>query len=147
MNASSAVDFPGTHRIHLALAVGDLQRSRAFYATLLGVEPSQVRSDYLQFEPEAPSVNLSLNQVGAERAPARPPAHYGIQVRSSAEVHAAQQRLSAAGLATRVEQQTDCCYAVQDKVWVEDPDGNAWEVFVVTRTESESASRAASACC
>ena len=57
--------------------------------------------------------------------------HFGVQVASSADVHEAKQRFERAGLATFTEDDVACCYAVQDKVWVEDPDGNAWEVFVV----------------
>jgi hypothetical protein len=57
--------------------------------------------------------------------------HFGVQVASSEDVAAAWTRFKQAGLVTKTETNTECCYALQDKVWVEDPDGNAWEVFVV----------------
>lgn len=145
-NAVSAVEFPGSKRIHIGLAVTDLQHSRRFYRTLLGVEPSKQRPGYVKFEPIEPSLNLSLSQTGPERAKSHLPIHYGIQVKSSGEVEKAAQRLRQAGLAVKVEEQTACCYALQDKVWVEDPDGNQWEVFVVLGDSPQRRS-AESECC
>jgi catechol 2,3-dioxygenase-like lactoylglutathione lyase family enzyme len=139
----SIIDFPGSRRIHVALAVTDLARSRAFYRALLDVEPSKVRPGYVKFEPDDPSVNLTLNEVATVDAPVAP-AHFGVQVMSTDAVLAAARRLREAGLETDAEQRTTCCYAVQDKVWVTDPDGHHWEVFVVlddaaTRAEADAA--------
>lgn len=147
MNSRSAVDFPGERRVHIALAVVDLQRSRAFYETLLGVAPTKERPGYVKFEPQDPSVNLTLNEVGDANAIGKPATHYGVQVKTSEAVQDAISRLSAAGLETVVEESTTCCYAVQDKVWVADPDGNQWEVFVVLNADAEQRKDEGSSCC
>ena len=151
MQARSAVEFAGASRVHVALEVRDLWASIAFYRALFEREPVKVRGDYAKFEPASPPLNLSLNLLpaGAER-PARRQGdqHFGIQVKSSSEVERVRARLEAAGLATRVEQATACCYAVQDKVWVTDPDGNPWEVFVVLAdSETRSPGAAQPGCC
>jgi len=145
MNGQSAVEFPGRRRIHIALAVSDLERSRRFYETLLGEGPTKIRPGYTKFEPRDPSVNLTLNQVsGAERL-GKPATHFGVQVKSVQAVEEAIARLTAAGLPTRTEEGTACCYAVQDKVWATDPDGNEWEVFVVLVADAPQGT--STACC
>ncbi|HSR66946.1 MAG TPA: ArsI/CadI family heavy metal resistance metalloenzyme [Acidobacteriota bacterium] len=146
-NHVSAVEFPGQTRIHIGLAAGDLDRSRAFYRTLLGVEPSKERPGYVKFEPADPSVNLTLNQSNGSKATSNLPTHYGIQVKSTQAVEEASQRLRQAGIEVKVEEQTACCYAVQDKVWANDPDGNEWEVFVVTQADAPERRQADSDCC
>ena len=145
MNA--ALDFPGPSRIHLALPVTDLERSLAFYETLLGVAPTKVRLGYAKFEPRDPSVNLTLNRVADGAGPSSPVGHYGVQVKSTEAVLAARRRLERAGLATSVQENTTCCYAVQDKVWVVDPDGHRWEVFVVLEADAPAARNDSAACC
>ena len=147
MNGQSAVDFPGNSRVHIALAVTNLPRSRAFYETLLGVSPTKERPGYAKFEPQEPSVNLTLNQVEVSRAIEKPATHYGLQVKSTQAVQDAIARLSDAGLQTSVEENTTCCYAVQDKVWVSDPDGNQWEVFVVLEADADQRKGEGSTCC
>jgi len=129
--------FPGARRAHIGLEVGDLERSVAFYTALLGEGPVKTRPGYAKFEPAEPSLNLALSagaggRAGLDRGRA---GHFGIQVRSREAVADAARSLAAAGLETRVEEGTSCCHAVQDKVWVHDPDGNAWEVFVVLADE------------
>jgi catechol 2,3-dioxygenase-like lactoylglutathione lyase family enzyme len=119
----------------------------AFYRTLLGTEPAKQRPRYAKFESASPSLNLSLNEVAGATAPVNAVAHYGIQVKSSEAVQAAVRRLKAAGLPIEVEENTACCYAVQDKVWATDPDGNKWEVFVVLEAESDQYANAAATCC
>lgn len=148
MERTTAVPFAGTSRIHLGLEVADLERSIAFYSLLFGEQPVKRRPGYAKFEPAEPSVNLSLNAGPGGRF-GRPGGdqHFGVQVRSSGDVQRMTERFRAAGVATRVEEQTACCYAVQDKVWVEDPDGNPWEVFVVTDAESSQRAPTASTCC
>ena len=116
-------------RPHLALTVSDVQRSIPFYEALFGVAPSKVRPGYAKFEVTDPALNFTLNEgergdsLGAFN-------HAGIQVSSTEEVLMAQLRLQNAGLATFDEMQTTCCYAKQDKIWVRDPDGTPWELFV-----------------
>jgi catechol 2,3-dioxygenase-like lactoylglutathione lyase family enzyme len=146
-NAQSAVDFPGSYRIHMGLAVSDLEKSKRFYETLFGQPPTKERPGYAKFEPADPSVNLSLNQSKLDRGVKSLPAHYGIQVKSTQAVADAVERFRAAGLAPRIEEQTACCYAVQDKAWVHDPDGNEWEVFVVTDADSPKRKDETSSCC
>ena len=147
-NRPGAVPFSGASRIHLGLEVEDVARSLAFFRVLLGVEPSKVRPGYAKLEPSDPPVNLSLSQ-GRGGPLARPGSatHFGLQVQSTGAVEAAQARLAAAGFAVRVERGVECCYAVQDKVWVDDPDGNAWEVFVVTAADAPRRAPEQGACC
>jgi len=116
-------------KAHLALNVKDVDASLGFYRKLLGIEPSKVRTGYAKFDVQNPPLNLTLNQhVFSERGAL---SHLGIQVASTDDVLAIRERWTEAGLLTRDEMQTNCCYALQDKTWVRDPDGNEWEVFVV----------------
>jgi catechol-2,3-dioxygenase len=116
-------------KAHLALNVRNVETSMEFYRKLLGIEPSKVRAGYAKFDVENPPLNLTLNQARfAERGAL---SHLGIQVAETAHVHAMRERWAERGLLTREEMQTNCCYALQDKAWVSDPDGNEWEVFVV----------------
>lgn len=147
MNKQSAVNFPGSSRVHIGLAVTNLTRSRTFYETLLGAPPTKERPGYIKFEPQDPSVNLSLNEVDEANNTRQLMMHYGIQVKSSQAVQEAITRLSEAGLQTRVEEQTTCCYAVQDKVWVTDPEGNQWEIFVVLEADADERKDTGSRCC
>jgi len=118
-----------TLKAHLALNVHNVERSIEFYRKLLGIEPSKVRSGYAKFDVQNPPLNLTLNEHSFSERGAL--SHLGIQVRSTDDVLAIRERWMAAGLLTRDEMQTNCCYALQDKTWVRDPDGNEWEVFVV----------------
>lgn len=116
-------------KAHLALNVVNVERSIEFYRKMLGIEPSKVRRGYAKFDVQNPPLNLTLNEgVVNERGAL---SHLGIQVASTEDVLATRQRWSDAGLITREEMQTNCCYATQDKTWVRDPDGNEWEAFVV----------------
>ena len=147
MRQESAVQFETNSRIHMGLAVGDLARSVAFYRTLFGQEPTKTRPRYAKFEVAEPPVNLSLNEVGGATWPTNPVAHFGIQVKSSATVQQVSNRLADAGLATEVEENVVCCYAVQNKVWATDPDGNRWEVYVVLDDDGAQHQSSQSACC
>ncbi len=113
---------------HVSLNVTDVDASVAFYEKAFGVPVTKRRPGYAKFDLTAPSLNLSM--VEAPRTGTNA-SHFGIQVASSEDVAAAWTRFKQAGLKTRTEENTSCCYALQDKVWVEDPDGNEWEVFVV----------------
>jgi catechol 2,3-dioxygenase-like lactoylglutathione lyase family enzyme len=116
-------------KAHLALNVHNVERSIEFYQRLLGIEPSKVRTGYAKFDVQNPPLNLTLNQNKFGERGAL--SHLGIQVSSTNDVLAMREKWLAAGLLTRDEMQTSCCYALQDKTWVKDPDGNEWEVFVV----------------
>jgi catechol 2,3-dioxygenase-like lactoylglutathione lyase family enzyme len=116
-------------KAHLALNVRNVERSIEFYKKMLGIEPTKIRTGYAKFDVQNPPLNLTLNQSSFSERGAL--SHLGIQVASSADVLAVRERWAEAGLITRDEMQTDCCYATQDKTWVKDPDGNEWEAFVV----------------
>ena len=116
-------------KAHLAINVKDVNRSVDFYRKLWGIEPSKVRRGYAKFDVQNPPLNFTLNEVAFNERGAL--SHLGIQVSSTADVLAVRERWAEQGLLTREEMQTSCCYAMQDKAWVKDPDGNEWEVFVV----------------
>lgn len=116
-------------RVQLALRVGDLDGSIAFYTTLFGVEPAKLRPGYANFAIAEPALKLVL--LAGEPGQATVLDHLGVEVEAVDEVTAATGRLAAAGLATDVRNDTTCCYAVQDKVWVHGPGREPWEVYVV----------------
>ena len=116
-------------KAHLALNVHNVERSIEFYKKLLGIEPSKVRTGYAKFDVQNPPLNLTLNEYSFNERGAL--SHLGIQVKSTDDVLATREKWVESGLITRDEMQTSCCYALQDKTWVRDPDGNEWEVFVV----------------
>lgn len=116
-------------KAHLALNVRNVEQSIVFYQKMLGIEPSKVRNGYAKFDVNNPPLNLTLNEVAFKERGAL--SHLGIQMRSTDDVLALRQKWRDAGLATRDEMQTSCCYALQDKTWARDPDGNEWEAFVV----------------
>ena len=116
-------------KAHLAINVRNIEESVAFYRRMFGIQPSKVRTGYAKFDVQNPPLNFTLNQVPFADAGAL--SHMGIQVASTADVLAIRKQWAAAGLFTRDEMQTDCCYATQDKTWVRDPDGNEREAFVV----------------
>ena len=146
-------------KAHLALNVHSVERSIDFYKKLLGIEPSKVRTGYAKFNVQNPPLNLTLNEHTFTDRGAL--SHLGIQVASTDDVLAIREKWAANGLLTRDEMQTSCCYALQDKTWVRDPDGNEWEVFVVlednlaetapcecgTKVAEDAAVSTASACC
>lgn len=118
-------------KAHLAINVRNVEQSITFYQKMLGIEPSKVRTGYAKFDVQNPPLNLTLNQVPFNERGAL--SHLGIQVASTADVLAMRQKWEEAGLVTREEMQTNCCFATQDKTWVRDPDGNEWEAFVVLK--------------
>jgi len=118
-------------KVHLSLNVSDLNRSLAFYQAFLGVPPHKQRPGYANFDVVEPPLKLALNEHPVASGDGRL-SHLGIVMETPAQVLAAKERLQAAGLATFDETDTTCCYARQDKVWAHDPDGNAWEVYVIT---------------
>jgi catechol 2,3-dioxygenase-like lactoylglutathione lyase family enzyme len=113
---------------HVSLNVSDIDASVAFYEKAFGVAATKRRPGYAKFDLQSPSLNLSMVEQPRTGVNA---SHFGVQVASTEDVAEARSRFEAAGLRTITEENTACCYAVQDKVWIEDPDGNSWEVFVV----------------
>ncbi len=131
MDGQSAVEFATPTRVHIGLSVRDTERSTLFYRNLFAQEPTKLRPGYAKFEVADPPVNLTLNVDAERQTRPGPSAHFGVQVKSTKTVAQVAARLRAAGLNPRLEDAVSCCYAVQDKAWVTDPDGHAWEIFVV----------------
>lgn len=127
----SAVEFDTETRIHIGIYVSSVERSLPFYERLFNQTAAKVRPGYAKFEVANPPVNYVLNERKQIEAGGGL-SHLGIQVKSTLAVGSELERLSNAGLETLIEEQVACCYAVQDKFWVRDPDGNRWEIFVVT---------------
>lgn len=136
-----------TLKAHLAINVSDVSKSIEFYKKLFGIEPSKVRTGYAKFDVANPPLNFTLNQVPFNGSGAL--SHLGIQVASTDDVLAMKADWEAEGLVPRDEMQTTCCYALQDKAWVYDPDGNEWEVFVVLKDNLGEAVKSATgeSCC
>lgn len=136
-----------TLKAHLALNVKNVETSIEFYKKMLGLEPSKVRAGYAKFDLQNPPLNLTLNQHAFNERGAL--SHLGIQVASTEDVLAMRDGWHERGLLTRDEMNTNCCYATQDKTWVNDPDGNEWEVFVVLKDNLPETAETlqASACC
>jgi len=132
-------------KAHVSINVRNVEQSIGFYRKMLGIEPSKVRTGYAKFDVQNPPLNLALNEV-PNLAGAGALSHLGLQVTSTEDVLAIRTRWAEAGLVTRDEMQTDCCYATQDKTWVHDPDGNEWEAFVVLKDNLPEIEGAA-ACC
>jgi len=118
-------------KAHLALNVKDVEKSTEFYKKALGLEPAKVRRGYAKFDVENPPLNLTLNEVPFTDSGAL--SHLGIQLSSTEDVIAMRRTWLDRGLTVEDEMQTNCCYALQDKTWVRDPDGNQLEAFVVLK--------------
>lgn len=116
-------------RVQLALRVGDLDAAVDFYSRLFGAAPAKHYDGYANFAIANPPLKLVLVE-GSEREPTRLD-HLGVEVESTDDVIAATQRLQNEGLPTVSEDNTTCCFAVQDKVWVSAPGGEPWEVYTV----------------
>ena len=117
-------------RLHCALNTNNFKASVDFYTKLFGQHPAKLEDGYAKFSCEDPSVNLTLNHASA---PIHQDAinHLGIELEDAKAVMLAKERLEQLGLATKLEEDVDCCYAIQVKVWVTDPNGHSWEFFVV----------------
>ena len=130
-------------RVQLALRVADLEGSIAFYSKLFGAEPAKHRPGYANFAISEPPLKLVLIEGRAGEDTRLD--HLGVEVGTTDEVTAATGRLKAAGLATFEENDTACCYALQDKVWVTGPGKEPWEFYVVKADADTLA--APGACC
>lgn len=120
-------------RVQLAINVSNIDDAVVFYSKLFATEPTKRRPGYANFAIVDPPLKLVLIEDASNRGHGTLTAlnHLGVEVSTPEEVASATQRLAATGLATTTEEATTCCYAVQDKVWVSDPDGAPWEVYTV----------------
>ncbi|MEV0495291.1 ArsI/CadI family heavy metal resistance metalloenzyme [Streptomyces atratus] len=132
-------------RVQLALRVPDLPASIAFYSKLFGAEPAKLRDGYANFAIADPPLKLILVQGTPDEETRMD--HLGVEVDTTEAVRAATTRLADQGLATDVENDTTCCYALQDKVWVHGPGQEPWEVYVVKADADSMAKQKGSACC
>ena len=127
------MEVPAVSRVQLALNVSDIEEAVEFYSKLFGTQPAKRQPGYANFAIVDPPLKLVLIEdrhavrAGAEGALN----HLGVEVETRDEVRATSMRLNHEGLTTKAEDNTTCCYAVQDKVWVSDPDGAPWEVYTV----------------
>jgi catechol 2,3-dioxygenase-like lactoylglutathione lyase family enzyme len=125
-------------RVQLALNVDDVEEAVAFYSRLFRAEPAKRRPGYANFALDEPALKLVLIENPGAGGSLN---HLGVEVGTAAEVVDATRRLAAAGLPTRVEDGTTCCYALQDKVWVTGPGGERWEVYTVLADAADTADK------
>jgi len=139
-------------RLHVSVAVSDLDQSVRFYATLFGAEPTVLKGDYAKWMLEDPRVNFSISSRGLHKGVD----HLGIQVEDDADLAAVAGRLARAGESVHEQKATTCCYARSNKAWVHDPEGVAWETFHSfgesalygeDRADDAAAETEATACC
>jgi catechol 2,3-dioxygenase-like lactoylglutathione lyase family enzyme len=115
-------------RVQLALNVSDLDTAVAFYSKLFATPPAKVRPGYANFAIAEPPLKLVLIEGHGVPGSLN---HLGVEVESTDAVASTTARLSDLGLACATEDEVACCYAVQDKVWVDAPDGEPWEIYTV----------------
>ena len=140
-----ATESVKARKAHVAIHVKDVAASIEFYRKVFGIEPCKVRTGYAKFDVANPPLNFTLNE-GMEAGQGAL-SHLGIQVESTADVLAVRQSWAERGLLLRDEMQTECCYALQDKAWVRDPDGYEWEVFAVLEDNLPEKTAAEKSCC
>jgi catechol 2,3-dioxygenase-like lactoylglutathione lyase family enzyme len=137
-------------RVQLALNVADIDLAVEFYSKLFGTEPAKRQPGYANFTVTDPPLKLILMENANDRGHGVEGAlnHLGVEVETPDEVAAASGRLGGEGLATEVQNKATCCFAIQDKVWVEDPNGAPWEVYtVLADAPSESGIAGDGTCC
>ena len=130
--------------VHISLNVSDLTRSTAFYRRFFG-EPRKLKADYAKFVSENPEIHLALQPGKVAGSGAL--SHLGIRVDSPEEVRRRKDDLVQRGLPAAEEKREACCYALQEKFWVTDPDGNRWEVYTVLEDIDDVSREAKAACC
>lgn len=116
-------------RVQLAINVSDIDQSVEFYSRIFDAEPAKRRPGYANFAIENPPLKLVLIESAA--APTNTLNHLGVEVEATSDVIAATQRFQEQGDSIRLEEGVECCFALQDKVWVKDPDGAEWEFYTV----------------
>jgi len=129
---------------HVGINVTNLEKSVEFYEKVFGVQPVKVKADYAKFLLENPGLNFTLNV--RDEVHGNQVNHFGFQVASADEITAHKQRLENEGFFARDELDTTCCYAVQDKFWVTNPDGNEWDFFY-TKADSDVRKIESTSCC
>ena len=137
-------------RLQLALNVSDLDEAIDFYSKLFATAPAKIRPGYANFAVVDPPLKLVLIENADTRGSGVPGAlnHLGVEVESPDQVAAASGRLTEEGLDTLDQQATTCCFALQDKVWVEDPDATPWEIYtVLADAPAESGIAGDGSCC
>jgi catechol 2,3-dioxygenase-like lactoylglutathione lyase family enzyme len=137
-------------RVQLALNVSDLEAAVSFYSKLFAARPAKREPGYANFAIVDPPLKLVLVEQPGSRGHGVEGAlnHLGVEVETTDEVSRAFARLTEEGLQAFAETGTTCCFAVQDKAWVEDPDGSAWEVYtVLADAPSETGIRGDGTCC
>lgn len=117
-------------RVHINLSASDLVKSVAFYGALLGVKPTKLRPDYANWRLDNPALHLALVHIPKASVADAHARHFGIELFDDRELEGWKQRVEEAGLSVRTEQEVTCCYAIANKFWVADPDGNEWEFWV-----------------
>lgn len=133
----SSVHFEGDIRPHISLNVKDIDKSKAFYTLLMGEEPVKTRDDYAKYESEEPPINLTLN-LQDDKFENINNGHFGIEVKDNQEITTVFKRFQSEKYEIDAkEDDVACCFAVQDKIWLVDPDDNHWEIFVVTAHEAD----------
>ena len=132
--------------IHISLNVSDLSKSVEFYRGFFG-EPKKLKEDYAKFVNNMPEIHLALQPGLSGASSSGSLSHLGIRVESSDEVRRWRSDLKARGVVSDEEKREACCYALQDKFWLTDPDGNRWEVYTVIEDIEAVAPEAQAACC
>lgn len=132
--------------VHISLNVSDLAKSVDFYRGFLG-EPKKLKQDYAKFVSANPEIHLALQPGLAEPATHGSLSHFGIRVDSLDEVRRWRSDLRTRGVVSEEEKREACCYALQEKFWLSDPDGNRWEVYTVLEDVEDVPREAQAACC
>ncbi len=132
-------------RLQLALNVDDIEEATAFYAKLFGTQPSKRRPGYANFALDDPSLKLVLIEKAGSGGTLN---HLGVEVPSTDDVTAHHARVTSSGLSVVAEEtEVDCCYAVQNKFWLTDPDGAEWEYYTVLGDGEQPATATSDAAC
>ncbi|MBX3333861.1 MAG: VOC family protein [Nitrospira sp.] len=131
-------------RPHISLDVRDVAKSTAFYEKVFGMKPQKQVADYAKFDLKNPALNLSLVSSTQGVSTVN---HLGIEVDTVEEIIKWKTHLQHKGILQRVEEGVTCCFARQDKLWFNDPDGNAWEIFTVHEQLAVSGQLGQTGCC
>jgi len=135
-----------TPSVHISLNVRDLGRSVDFYRKFLG-DPAKLKSDYAKFVARDPEIHLALEPGLEPVAGAGSLSHLGIRVPSTEEVERRKQDLLGRGVEIEEEPRAECCYALQEKFWLTDPDGNRWEIYTALEDVETRQPKECATCC